>query len=156
MKFDDTDQFILESLVKNGRQKFLEIARKLRITGGAVHARVNKYKRENVLEGFSAKLNIHALGYDVVSFIGVSLIKNSDYQDVSKKLSAIPEILEIHYTTGNYSLFLKVLAKNMKDFHRILYERIQKLDEVEHTETILSLDVPLERTLPSPLFGHGE
>ena len=152
MKFDEIDHFILQSLVNDGRRKFLDIARKLRLTGGTIHARINKYKKSGLLNGFSAQLNIQELGYDIVSFIGISLSKGADYKEVSRKLSTIPEILEIHYTTGNYSLFLKVLAKNMKDFHRLLYEQIQKMEEVEHTETILSLDTPLERELPNPLF----
>jgi Lrp/AsnC family transcriptional regulator for asnA, asnC and gidA len=152
MKFDEVDHFILQSIIKDGRRKFLDIARKLRLTGGTVHARMNKYKKSDLLLGFTAQLNINKLGYDIVSFIGISLTKGADYKQVAEKLKTIPEILEIHYTTGNYSLFLKVLAKNMKDFHRLLYEEIQKIEEVEHTETILSLDTPLERQLPDPLF----
>jgi Lrp/AsnC family transcriptional regulator, regulator for asnA, asnC and gidA len=150
--FDQIDKEIINSLLKNSRIKFLDLARKLRVTGGTIHARVNKFKKSGLILGYSSKLDLKKLGYDVSAFIGVSLRTHSNYKDVSMKLRRIPEVLEAHYTTGDFSLFTKVVAKNINDFHRLLHEEIQGIDEVESTKTIVILDSPLTREYPEPLF----
>ena len=92
------------------------------------------------------------LGYDIVSFVGITLSSKTDYKDAVSELKNLPEILEIHYTTGNYSLFVKIIAKNIDHFHAILYHKLQQVAGVENTETIISLDTPLYRRYPDPLF----
>lgn len=153
-EYDSIDKSILSYLIKDGRMKFLDIARKLRLASGTIHARIGKYRKNGLINGYEINLNIKELGYDITSFIGVSLAPNSDYQIIVKKVITIPEVLEVHYTTGNYGLFLKVIAKNIDHFHEILYHKLQKIEGIEHTETIISLDVPLERHYPDPLFQN--
>ena len=150
--FDQIDKEILKSLLHDSRIKFLDLARKLKVTGGTIHARVNKFKKSGLLKSYSSKLDINKLGYDVSAFIGLSLQRHSNYKEVSKKLKRIPEALEVHYTTGDFSLFTKVVARNIQDFHRLLHEEIQGIEEVESTRTIVILDSPLEREYPDPLF----
>lgn len=151
-KFDQTDHSILQMLVADGRIKFLDIARKLKLAGGTIHARLAKYKKSGLVEGFEVKLNLKELGYDIQSFVGITLTKPTEYPSVVKKLKEIPEVLEIHYTTGDFSLFLKIVAVNIDHFHELLHYTIQQIEGVESTKTTISLEIPLKRNLPHPLF----
>lgn len=152
MKLDSTDKSILQFLANDGRMKFLDIARKLRVVGGTIHARVAKFKREGLIRSYEAQFDFKKMGYDISSFIGISLAKPKDYQRVTEKLKRIPNILEIDYTTGEFSLFIRLLARNIDDFHRILHYEIQEIDGIEATKTMIILDQALYRNCPDPLF----
>jgi Lrp/AsnC family transcriptional regulator for asnA, asnC and gidA len=151
-KFDETDKSILQMLVKDGRMKVLDMARRLRLVGGTIHARLAKFKKNGLIEGYEARLNLKELGYDIQSFVGVTLTKPTEYGHVVDALKQIPNVLEIHYTTGDYSLFLKVIAYNIDHFHELLHYKVQQIDGVESTRTIIALDSPLVRRHPEPLF----
>jgi Lrp/AsnC family transcriptional regulator, regulator for asnA, asnC and gidA len=125
-QIDDTDREILRILQGDARASYLEIARKLGVSGGTIHAR---------------------LGYSVSAFIGLKLVRAHDCGTLMAKLDTLPEVLEVHYTTGAYSLFIKVIAKSMQDLHRILFDRLQGFDEIQSTETFIILDTSLDRQL---------
>jgi len=144
-QLDDVDREILKRLIEDSRTSFQEIARDLIVSGGTIHVRVNKMKEAGIITGSKLKVDFSRLGLEVGAFVGINLRSAGDYKTVLDKLDALPEIVEVHYTTGNYSMFVKVLAKNTKELHLFLIERLQAIPEIQSTETLISLDNPISR-----------
>ncbi|MFT6632592.1 MAG: Lrp/AsnC family transcriptional regulator for asnA, asnC and gidA [Bacteriovoracaceae bacterium] len=144
-QIDSTDRQILGFLLEDARIPYLEIARKLIVSGGMVHQRIEKMKEAGIIEGSQIKLNLKNLGYDVTVFLGVHLKSSKKLPDVIKKLKNYPEVLEAHYTTGTYALLLKISTRNISDFHKFLIEKLQSIDEVQSTESFISMDQPIQK-----------
>jgi Lrp/AsnC family transcriptional regulator for asnA, asnC and gidA len=144
-QIDTTDRQILGFLLDDARIPYLEIARKLIVSGGMVHQRIEKMKEAGIIEGSQIKLNLKNLGYDVTVFLGVHLKSSKKLPDVIKKLKNYPEVLEAHYTTGTYALLLKISTRNISDFHKFLIEKLQSIDEVQSTESFISMDQPIQK-----------
>lgn len=144
-QIDNVDKQILNILINDARVPYLEIARKLVVSGGTIHQRVEKMKNAGIIEGSQLKLNLKGLGFDVTVFIGVHLKSSQELHKVIEKLREMPEVLEAHYTTGNYSLFLKVSTRSTSDFHQFLIEKLQPLEQVQATESFISLDQPIKK-----------
>jgi len=142
---DDTDRAILRILQSDARESFIEIARTLGVSGGTVHARVGRMKELGLIKGSALQVDYAKLGYSVEAFIGLKLVRAHDCGTLMAKLETLPEVLEVHYTTGAYSLFIKVMARSMQDLHHILFERLQGFDEIQSTETFVILDTSLSR-----------
>ncbi|GAB4021815.1 MAG: transcriptional regulator AsnC [Bdellovibrio sp.] len=144
-QIDDLDRAILNRLQQDSRVSFQEIARELIVSGGTIHVRVNKMKEEGIIQGSKLVIDFQKLGLEVTSFVGINLASAGDYPSALKKLKKFPEITEVHYTTGNYSMFIKVVTKSTKDLHLFLTEKLQPIPEVHSTETLISLDSPIVR-----------
>lgn len=144
-QIDSIDRQILSFLLEDARIPYLEIARKLIVSGGMVHQRIEKMKDAGVIEGSQVKLNLKNLGYDVTVFLGVHLKSSKKLPDVIKKLKTYPEVLEAHYTTGTYALLLKICTRNISEFHKFLIEKLQNIDEVQSTESFISMDQPIKK-----------
>lgn len=144
-EIDNVDKKILELLLEDARTPFIEIARKLVVSGGTIHQRVEKLKAVGIIEGSQISLNLKNLGFDVTVFIGVHLKSSKEISEVIQKLKKMPEVLEAHYTTGNYALLLKICTKSTSDFHKFLVEKLQPIDQVQSTESFLSLDQPIRK-----------
>jgi len=142
---DKLDRKILTVLQQDARIPFQEISRELNVSGGTVHVRYNKLKEHGVITGSKLLIDYGKLGYDVTAFIGINLHNAGDYSDVLEKIKSMPEITEAHYTTGTYSIFIKVVAKSTKGLHTFLTEKLQTLKEIQSTETFISLDIPVQR-----------
>jgi Lrp/AsnC family transcriptional regulator for asnA, asnC and gidA len=147
IKLDSTDRKILELLVQNAKRPLSEIARKAHVSTGTVHFRVNKLEKAGVIEKTTLKINYAKLGYDITAFIGIYLEKSALYDSVLAQLKAIPEITSIHYTTGNYSMFLKIYCRDTNHLKAVLHDRIQQVEGIERTETMISLEESLDRNL---------
>lgn len=144
---DNTDLKILEILMRNAKRPFTEVAKKVNVSGGTVHVRMNKLEEAGIVEGTTLKINYGKLGYDVTVFVGIYLEKSALYDSVMAKLKAIPEITNIHYTTGNYSMFVKMHCKDTNHLKIVLHDKIQQVDGIERTETMISLEESLDRYL---------
>ena len=144
-KMDDLDKKILNKLILNSRESYQEIARELVVSGGTIHVRINKMREAGIIKGSKILLDVSKLGFEFHAFVGINLVNARDYQKVLKRLKQFPEVVEVHYTTGQYSLFAKVLSKNSKDFHLFLVEKLQSIQEIQSTETIISLDNPINK-----------
>ena len=143
MKLDELDKKILEKLLSDSRTSYQEIARDLIVSGGTIHVRINKMKEAGVIKGSKLVLDVGKLGLEFQAFVGINLVNARDYKTVLEKLKDFPEIVEVHYTTGGFSLFAKTLTKNSKEFHLFLIEKLQSIQEIQSTETIISLDNPV-------------
>jgi Lrp/AsnC family transcriptional regulator for asnA, asnC and gidA len=148
LHFDSTDWKILKYLVRNSREKVVDIASFVGVTSAAIHQRIGKIKKTGVIEDFTLKLNEKKLGYTTCAFIGVFIDRNSQYHEVIEKMKKIPEIVEAYYTTGKYSVFIKLYAKDNDHLMMVLNEKIQHMKGVQRTETFISLETPIDRSIP--------
>lgn len=146
-KIDNTDLKILEILMRDASRPLSEVANKVHVSGGTVHVRVNKLRQAGIIEKTTLKINYARLGYDITAFIGIFLEKSALYDSVMAKLKAIPEITNIHYTTGNYSMFVKIHCKDTNHLKLVLHDKIQQVEGIERTETMISLEESLDRSL---------
>jgi len=146
-EIDNVDIQILSLLQHNAKKPYTEVAKQAHVSSGTVHVRMNKLEKMGVVAGASLDLNLNKLGYSVSSFLGVFLAKSSLYDQVANQLKAIKEITSIHYTTGNYSMFVRVYAKNTDHLKDILHDKIQKVSGIERTETFVILEETLSRSI---------
>ncbi len=140
VKIDGIDRRIMKLLSEKGRISFLEVARECGMSGAAIHQRVAKLEQQGIITGYSVKLSPENLGFSTCAYVGVFLEKAVMYHSVVKELEKITEIVECHYTTGNYAIFLKVYCKNNQHLMEVLNGRIQGIPGVASTETFISLE----------------
>lgn len=143
--FDNTDRRILDILVNDAKKPYTEVARLVHVSQGTVHVRMNKLMDAGVVERTTLKINYARLGYDITAFIGIYLEKSALYDKVLEKLKHIPEITSIHYTTGNYSMFVKIHCRDTNHLKEVLHDRMQQVAGIERTETMISLEESLDR-----------
>ncbi len=143
---DEIDKQIIDMLMDNAKSSLAQISKKVGISTTAVHQRIKKLENAEVIENSVSTLNPKKIGYNVVSYIGVFLDQPSYYLEAVKALKGINEVVEAHYTTGNYTIFLKVLCRDNDHLMKIL-NKLQKLNGVTRTETFISLEQSINRQL---------
>ena len=148
MKIDGIDKIIIKRLVKDARTPILSIAREVGISGAAIHQRLRKLEKSNLIDGYRMIINPKSLGYTTTAFVGVFLDSSSLYSSAIKRLKDIPEIVESHFTTGNYAIFIKILCKNNEDLMHLLNKDIQNIKGVLRIETFISLEQQIKRQVP--------
>jgi len=146
-QIDGTDRKIIRIMSENARTPFSEIARQCGMSGAAIHQRVSRLEKEGIIAGSGVRLSPKNMGYSTCAFIGVFLEKAKMYNQVIKELDDIPEVVECHYTTGNYAIFLKIYCKNNQDLMEVLSNQIQNIPGVSSTETFISLEQGISREL---------
>ncbi len=147
-QIDSLDRKILSILMKDARVPFLEVARECGVSGAAIHQRVQRLIRLGIISGSQFNLEPKKLGYHTCAYIGIFLDNAGLFNEVSSNLIKIPEIVQCHYTTGQYSMFIKVYAKDNEHLRKVLADKIQAIKGVSRTETFISLDVLVDRQLP--------
>lgn len=147
IKIDGIDKIIIRRLMEDARTPVLSIAREVGISGAAIHQRLRKLENSKLMAGSKLILNPKALGYTTTAFVGVFLDSASMYTSAIKKLKNIPEVVESHYTTGDWAIFIKVLCKNNEDLMHLLNKDIQNIKGVSRTETFISLDQQIDRQI---------
>ena len=145
-KLDAIDKKIIYMLMDNAKTSLAHISKNIGISTTAVHQRIKKLENAGVIENSVSFLNPRKIGYKVVSYIGVFMDQPSHFQDLIKSLNEINEIVEAHYTTGNYTVFLKVLCIDNDHLMQFL-SKIQKQKGVIRTETFISLEQGIYRQL---------
>lgn len=151
---DNTDIQLLNILQKNAFTPFTEIGRKLYVSTGTVHVRMKKLTDAGIAKPPQVQINLPLLGYDITAFIGVYLNKSDIYDSVVSALKKIPEIVSCHYTTGNYSLFLKIHCQDTQHLRTVLHDKIQKIEGIQRTETLISLEESFVRNMELPLIKN--
>ena len=147
LKIDNVDLKILEILMQDAKKPYTEVAKKAFVSGGTVHVRMSKMEEAGIVEKTTLKVNYAKLGYDITAFIGIFLQKSALYEQVMTALTTIPEVVSIHYTTGNYSMFVKIHCKDTNHLKIVLHDKIQQIEGIERTETMISLEESLDRSL---------
>ncbi|BCZ48315.1 AsnC family transcriptional regulator [Clostridium gelidum] len=144
---DELDLQILDLLVKDCRTPYLEIARICHVSGGTIHVRMKKMEDMGIIKGSRIILNLPKLGYDVCCFVGIYVGKTSSFNAVFDEMSTINEVVELHLTTGNYSMFAKIVCTNISDLQDVLLNKINNIDGIERTDTFVSLSQPIDRNI---------
>ncbi|NNL81764.1 MAG: AsnC family transcriptional regulator [Winogradskyella sp.] len=144
---DGIDKKILRALMADARTPILEIARNVGISGAAIHQRLRKLEKSGLLSGSKFVINPKALGYTTMAFVGIYLDKAMNNPDAVKQLQKIPEVLECHYTTGNWSILIKILCKDNEHLMHVLNKEIQTIEGVSRTETFISLNQQIDRQI---------
>ena len=147
VKLDGIDKKILKMLMENSRRPILEIAKNIGISGAAIHQRLRKLEKQNLIIGSSIKVNTKILGYTTMAFIGIFLDRATNNKTVVNELKEIKEILECHYTTGDWSVLAKLICKDNEDLMQILTKKIQTIKGVARTETYISLEQQINRQI---------
>jgi Lrp/AsnC family transcriptional regulator for asnA, asnC and gidA len=144
---DDLDKKILSLLVGDARKPFLEVARVCNVSGAAIHQRVHKLTQAGVVKGSELILDSEKIGHETCAYMGIFLKDPEQFPTVTQALEKIPEIVECHYTTGQYDLFIKVYAKNNQHLLSIIHDKLQPLG-LARTETLISFKETFRRHLP--------
>lgn len=147
LEIDATDLRILNALMADAKLPFTKVAEQIPVSDGTVHVRMRKLEKMGVLKGTTLVVDYAKLGYDLSAFVGVFLEKGTDYQQVIENLNQVPEIVEAHYTTGGYSIFIKIICRNTNHLLEVLNNQIQALSGVQRTETFISLENKILRPL---------
>lgn len=144
-EIDNVDLKILSLLMEDAKTPYTEIAKKVFVSGGTVHVRMRKMEEMGIVTGTTLKMDYSKLGIDISAFMGIFLEKSSLYNQVIGQLKAIPEIVTINYTTGNYGIFIKMHCRDTEHLREVLHDKIQKVEGIERTETFISLEEALYR-----------
>lgn len=147
LHFDKLDLKILNMLSRNARKPFLEIARECNVSGAAIHQRIQKLLAAGIIKGFESLIDPAAVGYDTCAYIGFFLNDPKRFPDIVDELEKIPEIVECHFTTGKYDIFVKVYTKSNEGLLRFIQERLLPLG-IGRTETIISFREGFRRQVP--------
>jgi Lrp/AsnC family transcriptional regulator for asnA, asnC and gidA len=148
LQIDSLDRKILALITENARIPYLEVARECNVSGAAIHQRIQRLTRLGVITGSEFIIDPKKIGYHTCAYMGIFLESASMYPEVVKKLKGIPEIVQCHYTTGNYSIFIKVFTKNNEDLKHVLVDKLQSINGIARTETFISLEESFNRQLP--------
>jgi Lrp/AsnC family transcriptional regulator for asnA, asnC and gidA len=152
---DSLDQEIIRLLAKDARIPFLEIARLCNVSGAAIHQRVQKLHNLGILKGSEYVIDPEKIGYETCAYIGIFLKDPEDFDRVVEELRKIQEVVECHYTTGSYDMFIKIYAENNSHLLQIIHDKLQPLG-LARTETIISFHEAISRQLPiSKIVGES-
>jgi len=147
IQIDGIDKKILRALMEDARTPILEIARSVGISGAAIHQRLRKLEKSKLISGSKFILDPTILGYNTMAYIGIYLDKAMSNPEAVRQLKKIPEVLECHYTTGNWSIFIKILCKDNQHLMEVLNKDIQSITGVSRTETFISLNQQIDRQI---------
>jgi len=142
---DQVDLLIISKMLEEAKTPYAELGKELFVSGGTIHVRHNKLKELGIITGSTLKVNFQALGFELCVFVGIYLTKSAFYDHVLRTLKTIPEIVSAHYTTGQYSIFVKLMCKDSEQLREILSRQIGMIEGIKSTETFISLDEPINR-----------
>jgi Lrp/AsnC family transcriptional regulator, regulator for asnA, asnC and gidA len=145
---DQVDLKILGLLMTDANMPYTEIGKKVFVSGGTVHVRMRKLEQMGIVKGAQLVIDTAKMGWDISAFLGIYLDKSSQFEEVAIQMEKIPEVVNIHYTTGIYSMFAKILCKDTKHLREVLHDKIQKVAGIQRTETFISLEERINRPAP--------
>ena len=144
---DEIDKKILSMVTSDARVSFLEVARECGVSGAAIHQRIQKLSRLGIIKGSTFCIDPEKMGYETCAYIGLYLKDPSTFDEVAGALREIPQVVECHYTTGGYDMFIKIYARNNHDLLNIIHDKLQPLG-LRSSETIISFNEAIKRQVP--------
>ena len=147
LNLDKLDLQIIQEMLQNAETPYAELGKKLFVSGGTIHVRIKKLEEFGIVKGKKLNVNLKQLGYDITAFVGIFLEKSSLYDAVAKELEKISEIVRLNYTTGNYSMYIEVVCKDINQLRYVLHDELQKIKGIERTETLISLEESFNRSV---------
>ena len=146
-KIDNLDKQILEIISQNARIPFKDVAAQCGVSRAAIHQRVQRLIDMGVIVGSGYHVNPKSLGYRTCTYVGIKLERGSMYKTVVAELQKIPEIVECHFTTGKYDMFVKLYARNNHHLLSVIHDKLQPLG-LSRTETLISFHEAIKRQMP--------
>jgi Lrp/AsnC family transcriptional regulator for asnA, asnC and gidA len=147
VKIDGIDKILLNGLMQNARMSINQLSKQVGISGAAVHQRIKKLEKSGLIEGSQITINPKQLGYTTLAFVGIYLDKAMNNPSAVTQLKKINEVIECHYTTGDWSVLVKILCKDNEHLMNLLNNQIQKIPGISRTETFISLDQQMGRQI---------
>ncbi len=147
-KVDKLDLKILQIISVDARIPFKDVAEACGVSRAAIHQRVQRLTNAGIITGSGYTVNPKHVGYSTCTFVGITLERGSMYKEVAAQLIKIPEIVECHFTTGNYTMLIKLYSRDNEHLMQLLNNRIQGIDGVISTETLISLEQSFTRQVP--------
>jgi Lrp/AsnC family transcriptional regulator for asnA, asnC and gidA len=147
LEIDNLDIDILSILMNDATTAYTEIAKELIVSGGTIHVRMKKMQDLGIIKGSNLIVDAQKVGYDICAFLGIYLEKGSIYHDAVNELKKIKEIVELHYTTGGYSMFAKIICRDTNHLRYVLNDEIQAVPGIQRTETFISLEESIKRQI---------
>ena len=146
-ELDDTDRRILSLLMQDAKLPYSEIARQLHVSGGTIHVRMTRLEELGIVRGATLDLDLQKVGYGIQAFLGIFLLKSSFCDSVIAQLRDISEVISVHFTTGSYNLFARIACRDTQHLRNVLHDRVQQIEGVERTETLISLEEVFSRSV---------
>jgi Lrp/AsnC family transcriptional regulator, regulator for asnA, asnC and gidA len=147
-KIDKLDKKILSVLSLNARMPFKDVAAECGVSRAAIHQRVQRLIEEGVITGSGFDVNPKSIGYSTCTYVGITLERGNMYKKVIEEIARIPEIVECHFTTGPYTMLIKLYARDNEQLMDLLNNKLQAIPGVVSTETLISLEQSLKREIP--------
>ena len=147
-KIDNLDRQILEIIMRNARIPSKDVAVECGVSRAAIHQRIQRMIDMDVITGSGYNVDPKVLGYATCTYIGVKLERGSMYRDVVPELEKIREVVECHFTTGPYTMLIKLYARDNQHLMELLNDKIQHIPGVTATETLISLEMSINREIP--------
>ncbi|WP_234733769.1 Lrp/AsnC ligand binding domain-containing protein [Tellurirhabdus bombi] len=147
-EIDSVDLKILNLLMEDANMPYTEIGKRIQVSGGTIHVRMKKMEQMGIVKGSQLIIDHTKLGWDISAFLGIYLDKSSLYDEVASEMQKIPEVVNIHYTTGIYSIFAKIVCRDTQHLREVLHDKIQKVGGIQRTETFISLEERVNRPIP--------
>ena len=147
-KIDKLDKKILNILSKNARIPFKDVAAECGVSRAAIHQRVQHLTEDGVITGSGFDVNPKSLGFSTCTYVGITLERGNMYKEVVEHLENITEIVECHFTTGPYTMLVKLYARDNEQLMDLLNNQMQSIPGVVATETLISLEQSIKREIP--------
>jgi Lrp/AsnC family transcriptional regulator for asnA, asnC and gidA len=147
LNLDKLDLQIINEMMETAGISYADLGKKLFVSGGTIHVRIKKLQEFGIVKGTKLHVDLKQLGYDITAFVGIYLEKSSLYDSVAKDLQSIPEIVRLNYITGNYSMFIEIVCKDIAQLRYVLHDALQKIKGIERTETFISLEENFNRNV---------
>ena len=145
---DKLDLQIIQAMMDDAEVSYADLGKQFFVSGGTIHVRIKKLEELGIVQGKRLAVDLKALGYDIIAFIGIYLEKSSMYDTVAQALKSIPQVVRVNYTTGNYSMFIEIVCKDINQLRYVLHDQLQKIKGIERTETLISLEEGFIRNVP--------
>ncbi len=147
LEIDNLDIDILSILMNDATTAYTEIAKELIVSGGTIHVRMKKMQDMGIIKGSNLIVDAQKVGYDICAFLGIYLEKGSIYHEAVDRLKQVKEIVELHYTTGAYSMFAKIICRDTTHLRHVLNDEVQAVPGIQRTETFISLEESIKRQI---------
>ena len=144
---DNLDLQIIQAMMQDAEVSYADLGKQFFVSGGTIHVRIKKLEELGIVQGKRLAVDLKVLGYDIIAFIGIYLEKSSMYDNVAQALKAIPQVVRVNYTTGNYSMFVEIVCKDIQQLRFVLHDELQKIKGIERTETLISLEESFSRNV---------
>jgi Lrp/AsnC family transcriptional regulator for asnA, asnC and gidA len=144
---DKLDLQIIQAMMEDAEVSYADLGKQFFVSGGTIHVRIKKLEELGIVQGKRLAVDLKVLGYDIIAFIGIYLEKSSMYDTVAQALKSIPQVVRVNYTTGNYSMFVEIVCKDIQQLRFVLHDELQKIKGIERTETLISLEESFSRNV---------